>query len=110
MTRRLRDAYTTLASTAFGSMRERVARQLLDMATAASHTELLVAPVTQQGLADGVGTVRETVARVLREFRTEGLISTTEGCIEINNRDGLASIVGRSRSQGQPAVAVAVAR
>lgn len=96
--RRLRDTYATLASNTFGSMRQRVARHLLDLATEATHTERLVAPVTQQGLADGVGTVREVVARVLREFRSEGLIATTKGCIEILDPDAIASVVGRSRS------------
>jgi CRP/FNR family cyclic AMP-dependent transcriptional regulator len=98
--RRLQDAYATLASNTFGSMRERVARQMLDMATAASHTTYLVAPVTQQGLADCVGTVREVVARVLRDFRAEGLIATADGCIKILDPDALAAIIGRSRSVG----------
>jgi CRP/FNR family transcriptional regulator len=52
--------------------------------------------VTQQALADGIGTVREVVARVLRDFRTEDLIATTDGCIEIIDLDAIASIVRRS--------------
>ena len=96
--RRLHDVYATLASNTFGSMRERVARQLLDLATEVAHTDHLVAPVTQQGLADGVGTVREVVARVLRDFRSEGLIATTEGGIEILDPDAIASLVIRWRS------------
>ncbi len=98
ITRRLQDIYATLASNTFGSMRERVARHLLDLATEATHTERLVAPVTQQALADDVGTVREVVARVLRDLRSEGLIATADGYIEILDPDGIASIVGRSRS------------
>ena len=98
ITRRLRDTYATLASNTFGTMRERVARHLLDLATEAVHAECLVAPVTQQGLADGVGTVREVVARVLRDFRTEGIVATADGWIELLDPDALASIVGRSRS------------
>jgi len=96
--RRLQDTYETLASNTFGSMRERVARHLLELATEGTHTNRLVAPVTQQGLADGVGTLREVVARVLREFRREGLIATTEGSIEILDPDALASIAGRSKA------------
>lgn len=105
--KRLQDTYATLASNTFGSMRERVARQLLDLATETTDAGWLVAPVTQQGLADGVGTVREVVARVLRDFRSEGLIATTEGCIEIIDPDAIASIVGRSRSSGWLASTVA---
>ena len=100
--RRLEDAHDTLAGNTFGSMRERVARHLLDLATEAPQAGSLVAPVTQQGLADGVGTVREVAARILREFRREGLVATAEGCIEILDPAGIAAIVNRSRSQGWP--------
>ena len=106
--RRLRDVYATLAGNTFGSMRERVARQLLDMATEATHTESLVAPVTQQGLADAVGTVREVVARVLRDFRSEGLITTGEGYVELLDPGALAAIIGRSRAD--PRIVTTVGR
>jgi CRP/FNR family cyclic AMP-dependent transcriptional regulator len=36
----------------------------------------LVARVTQQELADAVGSVREVVARALRDFRLAGLVAT----------------------------------
>lgn len=104
MSRRLRDTYSTLASNTFGSMRERVARHLVDMATEATHTTYPVALITQQGLADGVGTVREVVARVLRDFRNEGLVTTSDGCIEIRDLHGLAAIGGRSPSDARPSV------
>jgi CRP-like cAMP-binding protein len=104
--RRLEDTYLTLANNTFGSMRERVARHLLDLATEAVHTDRLVAPVTQQALADGIGTVREVVARVLRDLRTEGLIETTDGCIEIVDLDAIASIVRRSHSNAWETAAV----
>jgi CRP/FNR family transcriptional regulator len=96
--RRLEDTYVALANNTFDSMRERLARHLLDLATEATHTDRLVAPVTQQALADGIGTVREVVARVLRDFRTERSIATTDGCIEIIDLDAIASIVRRSHS------------
>ena len=97
ITRRLVDTYATLAANTFGTMRERVARQLLDMAIERPHGKL-VAPVTQQALADGVGTVREVVARVLREFRDEDLVATGPGHIELLDPDALAAIVARWRS------------
>jgi CRP/FNR family cyclic AMP-dependent transcriptional regulator len=97
MARRLRETYATLASNTFGSMRERVARQLLDLTTDGPGPARLVAPITQQGLADGVGTVREVVARVLRDFRHEGLIATVDGCIEIVDPAALALIVSGAR-------------
>lgn len=92
---RLVDTYATLAANTFGTMRERVARQLLDVATEGPTGGALVALLTQQGLGDGVGTVREVIARVLRDFRAEGLVKSTAGQIEIVDPDGLAAIVGR---------------
>jgi CRP/FNR family cyclic AMP-dependent transcriptional regulator len=53
---------------------QRVARHLLDLA--AEGGPELVAPVSQQQLADAVGTVREVVVRVLRDLRRAGVIRT----------------------------------
>lgn len=92
---RLRDTYTTLASNTFGSMRERVARHILDLAIDEPDGAGMTAAITQQGLADSVGTVREVVARVLRAFREEGLIATTPGTIRVLDTDRLAAIIGR---------------
>lgn len=67
------DAY---ADTAFGSVRQRIARHLLDLATARQRDALLVAEVNQQTLADAVGTAREVVSRTLHDLREAGLIGT----------------------------------
>lgn len=107
ISRRLRDTYATLASNTFGSIRERVARDLLDLAFESSESPYPVAFITQQGLADCVGTVREVVARVLRDFRSEGIVATTDGCIEILDPGALAAVVGRVRSAARPAVLAA---
>lgn len=96
--RRLDDTYATLAANTFGTMRERVARQLLDLASDHEPAEPLIATVTQQDLADGVGTVREVVARVLRDFRDEHLVATRPGHIELLDPEGIATIVGRWRA------------
>src|SRR5262249_29826769 len=56
----------------FASVRQRVARHLLDLATSrleASRT--LTALVSQQDLANSVGSVRGVVARVLADLRSE---------------------------------------
>ncbi len=98
MSRRLDAVYATLATNTFGTMRERVAHHLLDLATETHAAGRLIAPVTQQTLADCVGTVREVVARVLREFRDEGLVATQPGHIELIDPDGVAAILGRRRS------------
>ncbi len=96
--RRLIDTYATLAANTFGSMRERVALQLLDVAVEDAITGTVIAPVTQQALADGVGTVREVVARVLREFRDEGLVATLPGHIVLLDPVAITTIVSRWRA------------
>lgn len=63
----------------FASVRQRVARHLLDLAsewTSDHGTRDLIVAVTQQELADAVGTAREVVVRVLRELRQEGVVRT----------------------------------
>lgn len=73
-----------LAGNTFGTMRQRVVRHLLDLAAGATGRRFpLVARVTQQALADAVGSVREVVVRLLRELREEGLIRTGRDEIEI---------------------------
>ncbi len=95
---RLYDMYATLASNTFGSMRERVARHLLDASTENPEGGGLTAVMTQQALADGVGTVREVAARILRDLRAEGIVATTPGRIRILDAARLAAIVGRDET------------
>jgi CRP/FNR family transcriptional regulator, cyclic AMP receptor protein len=84
-----RELLRSMADTAFGSIRHRTARHILDLAvTATPRMEPdmpLVARVTQQELADAVGSVREVVGRVVRDFRTEGLIDSKRGTIAIRD-------------------------
>ncbi len=77
VTRRLYDTLEALAGNTFGSLRQRVARHLLDLAASRQQGGGLVIQVTQQELADAVGSVRPVVARIMRDFRTEGIITTT---------------------------------
>jgi CRP/FNR family transcriptional regulator len=60
----------------FASIRQRLARHLLDIAAEHQQGSELVADVTQQELADAVGTVREVVARVLRDLRADGMVGS----------------------------------
>ena len=81
---RLYDVLEELAGNTFASVRQRVARHLLDLATSrpdASRT--LTASVNQQDLANSVGSVREVVARVLADLRAEHLVRTSPGRVEI---------------------------
>lgn len=71
---------------AFSTVRERVARHLLDLASEAvrrgsPEAQQLVVSVTQQDLADAVGTVREVVVKVIRQLRKEAIVRTERGAI-----------------------------
>jgi CRP/FNR family cyclic AMP-dependent transcriptional regulator len=88
---RLYDVLEELAGNAFASVRQRVARHLLDLAASRRATaEPLTARVSQQDLANSVGSVREVVARVLAELRAEKLVRTTPGRIEILDPERLS--------------------
>ncbi|HEX5088687.1 MAG TPA: Crp/Fnr family transcriptional regulator [Nocardioides sp.] len=77
LNRRLYETLQQTAVNAFGSVRQRVATHLLDLASAQQRPGAeLVARVTQQELSEAVGSSREVVARVLRDLRLEGLVAT----------------------------------
>jgi CRP/FNR family cyclic AMP-dependent transcriptional regulator len=77
---------------AFGSVRQRIARHLLDLAAVAPGSEELAAAISQQELADAVGTVREVVVRILRELRTQGCVRTRRDGIVIVDPEHLSAI------------------
>jgi CRP/FNR family transcriptional regulator len=92
--RRLEDVYATVADSAFGTVREKVARHLLALSEDGDRGGRRIAPITQQQLADGIGTMREVVARALRDLRREGIIATAPGSIEILDPARLAASLG----------------
>ncbi len=83
VTHRLYDTLEALAGNTFGSLPQRVARHLLDLAASRQQGRGLLVKVTQQELADAVGSVRPVVARVLRDLRVEGIITTSSDGIVI---------------------------
>ena len=90
LSRRLYDTLQQTAINTFGSVRQRVAAHLLDLASAQQRPQgRLVARVSQQELADAVGSVREVVARVLRDFRLDRLVVTSPDAIHILDPAGL---------------------
>ena len=73
------------------SVRQRVAAHLIGVASIdVESPDTPVAPITQQQLADAVGSVREVVARTLRELRVDGLISVGRARITILDPKRLA--------------------
>jgi CRP/FNR family cyclic AMP-dependent transcriptional regulator len=77
---------------AFANVRQRISRHLLDLASGDERPGDLTAQVSQQELADAVGTAREVVVRVLRELREEGAVQTGRDGIVIRDPERLASI------------------
>jgi len=80
---RASDAFEELALLTFGSVRQRVARHLLDLAAEQQRAGALVAAVTQQELADAAGTVREVVARVLKQLHQTGMTAGSDDGVVI---------------------------
>jgi CRP/FNR family transcriptional regulator len=89
--RRVNDLLEVFAGTAFGSVRQRLARHLLDLAAEQPRADVLLAAVSQQELADAIGSVREVVTRVLRDMRDEGLVDTTRHGIVLLDPAGLSA-------------------
>ncbi len=84
-----------LAGNTFSSVRERCARHLLDLAAESQQEHRLIAAVTQQEIADAVGSVREVVARALHQLDVEGLLKTTPEGIVILDPAGLYAVAWR---------------
>jgi CRP/FNR family transcriptional regulator len=69
---------------AFGRVDERLAKRLLALANAVA-----VITVTHQQLATELGTAREVVSRLLKEFERRGWVALTRGEIAIRDRAAL---------------------
>ena len=90
--RRLADLSAMITGVAFGTIRERTASHLLELAAQRQHDRTLVAPVTQQEIANAVGSVREVIARALKRLQGEGLIKTTADGVVILDPAGLYAV------------------
>jgi CRP/FNR family transcriptional regulator len=98
LSRQLHLALDDLSEQAFLTVRQRIARHLLDLGERGAGRHL-VACVSQQELADAVGSVREVVARSLHRLRDEGLIETARDEIVLLDPAGLSEeISGSGRS------------
>jgi CRP/FNR family transcriptional regulator len=82
-----------IPGSAFATVRQRMARNLLDLATAEQKGPELIATISQQELADAVGSVREVVVRVLRQLRQEHMIETGRRGIKLLDPERLAAEV-----------------
>jgi CRP/FNR family cyclic AMP-dependent transcriptional regulator len=86
LSERARNFVHEISGSAFATVRNRVARQLLDLAaTYPDHASDggLAVQLSQQDLADAAGTAREVVVRELRRFREDGVVRTERNRIFI---------------------------
>jgi len=97
LSRRVHGLLTELARNTFFPVKARIARHLLDLATATPRGTRLQAQVGQQELADAVGSVREVITRTLAGFRTDGLVETERDLITISDPHGLADVADTAR-------------
>lgn len=81
--RRLYDSLEGLAGNAFGSLKERLCRHLLEMAADSQTGDCLIVGTTQQELANAVGSTRVAVARIVSDLRGAGLVRTGNEGIEL---------------------------
>ncbi len=99
LTSQLYEALDEVADNAFLTVRERIARHLLDLATEHQEGDRLVARISQQDLADAVASVRTVVSRTLQELRREGLIETSrEGIVVLDPARLAATLRSASRA------------
>ncbi len=70
------------------NLEQRLARFLLN--NAAIDGELRI---TQQELANHIGTTREGIARLMQSLKAEGLVTTGRGIVSIQDETGLAALV-----------------
>jgi CRP/FNR family cyclic AMP-dependent transcriptional regulator len=91
---RVRSAYRALSASAFMAVRSRVARDLRERAriTGTPVHPGLHLDVTQQALADATGSVREVVARALRDLRDENVIGPLGDGVTVLDFDALDRI------------------
>ena len=93
LAKRVRDAYRLVALSTLGTIRERLAYDLLERACQAQlGGGRLEARSTHADLADSIGSSREVMSRALRDLREEGIVETAPGLIRILNPTALAAI------------------
>jgi CRP/FNR family transcriptional regulator, cyclic AMP receptor protein len=79
----------TYAARSAASLGQRLARDLITIADL--HGEDGFIPMTEQQLADGLGSIRESVARTIGDFRRRGWIATTRYGLVLRDREAVAA-------------------
>jgi CRP-like cAMP-binding protein len=85
---RLSDVETRLETVAFKGVPARLATELLRLAGDGGRID----GMSHQDLADAVGAYRETVTRILNDFKRDGLIEMDRLCVEVKDAQGLQDL------------------
>jgi CRP/FNR family transcriptional regulator, cyclic AMP receptor protein len=80
---RVAEYISEIEANSFTTLRQRLARHLLDLAAEQQVGAQLVARTSQDELAGAIGTVREIVVRILHDMRNEDLVRTSRGRVEL---------------------------
>ncbi|MEW6662278.1 MAG: Crp/Fnr family transcriptional regulator [Bacillota bacterium] len=98
MSRRLRQAQVQVRDLAYADVYARVAFNLLQLAKdhglQGNEGLIIDLPLSQQELANLVGTSRETVARIISEWKRKGIIAVSQQKITILKPDRLQGWLG----------------
>jgi CRP/FNR family cyclic AMP-dependent transcriptional regulator len=95
---RLREAERELEAMAYQRVGQRLARKLIDLGqrfgVETVRGTLIQARLTQQELAEMIGTTRETLAHTVSDFRRRGLLDTASHQVLIRDAERLAEVAG----------------
>lgn len=95
---RLNSAERELEAMAYERVDQRLARRLIDLGQrfgiSTARGTLIQARLTQQELAEMIGTTRETLAHTLGDFRRRGLLDMARHQVTIRDAERLADIAG----------------
>jgi CRP/FNR family transcriptional regulator len=89
LTARLGETYHELLIREEGSVRQRLARQLLHFAAVVDPDRPLVLPMSHEEVAAAVGSAREVVSRHLARFQAERMLALERGQITLVDPVGL---------------------
>jgi CRP-like cAMP-binding protein len=96
LSRRLQEAERELEAMAYQRVGQRLARKLIDLAqrfgVETVRGTLIQARLTQQELAEMIGTTRETLAHTLSDFKRRGLLDTSQHKVLIRDAERLAEV------------------
>ncbi len=85
---RLGDVISVIEEIAFRRVDRRLAGYLLQRVNNDNRNKI---KITHQAIASDLGTSREVISRILKEFEHQGLISVSRGQLQITNEPGLSN-------------------